>query len=130
VQLQWRYQSRPDLGILTLAGRLGVEDVPRLHGAIGWTLYHGSGPLILDLAAVTGWTAFGQGGVIRAGLRLAEAGRNLEIAAAPGPVATLIADSGYATIRVHADVAAALHAHGSPAEPAGPFRQWHSSHWA
>jgi hypothetical protein len=127
--MQWHYESRPDLGILALAGRLGAEDVPRLHGAIGWTLYHGSGPLILDLAAVTGWTTFGQGGVIRAGRRLAEAGRTLEIAAAPGPVTTLIADSGYAAIRVHTDLATALSTHGVPAEPTGQVRQWRSSGW-
>jgi hypothetical protein len=129
VQLQWRYESRPDLGILALAGRLGAEDVPRLHGAIGWTLYHGAGPLILDLAAVTGWTTYGQGGVIRAGRRLAEAGRTLEIAAAPGPVADLIAESGFAAIRIRADLSAALEAHRAPAEPAGSFRQWRSSRW-
>jgi hypothetical protein len=129
VQLQWRYESRPDLGILALAGRLSAEDVPRLHGAVGWTLYHGAGPLILDLAAVTEWTTFGQGGVIRASLRLAEAGRSLEIAAARGPVTAFIAEAGFAAIRIHADLSAALDAHGVPAESAGPLRQWRSSRW-
>lgn len=129
MQLQWRYESRPDLGILALSGSLGVKGAPRLHGAIGWTLYHGTGPLIMDLDAVTEWTTLGQGEIIRTALRLAEAGRSLEIAAAPGPVPAFIADSDQPAIDVHTDLAAALTAHGASTEPAGEFREWRSGGW-
>ncbi|GAA1965037.1 STAS domain-containing protein [Catenulispora subtropica] len=129
MQLQWHYESRPDLGILALAGSLGAKGAPRLHGATGWALYHGAGPLIMDLAAVTEWTTLGQGEIIRTALRLSEAGRTLEIAAAPGPVPAFISTSGQPAITVHADLAAALAAHGAPAEPTGEFREWRSGGW-
>jgi hypothetical protein len=129
VQLQWRYESRPDLGILALAGQLGAADVARLHGAIGWAIYHGSGPLIIDLATVTQWTAPGQDEIVRTSLRLAEAGRPLEIAAAPGPIPASMTDSDQPAIRVHVDLDAALAAHNAPGEPDGRFRQWRSSGW-
>lgn len=129
MQLQWRYESRPDLGILALSGRLGVKGAPRLYGAIGWALYHGTGPLIIDLNAVSEWTTLGQGEIVRTALRLAKAGRTLEIAAAPGPVPAFLVADDQAPIRVHADLAAALTAHGATAEPTGEFREWRSDGW-
>ncbi|WP_194910553.1 anti-sigma factor antagonist, partial [Catenulispora rubra] len=90
-KLQWRYASRPDLGVLALAGQLGAADVPRLNGAIGWTLFHGGGPLILDLSALYRWTTLGQDAIVKAAARLQAAGRTLDIAAAPGSDTSIIA---------------------------------------
>lgn len=128
MSLQWRYQSRPELGILALAGKLGAKDAPRLYGAIGWTLYHGTGPLILDLAAVRGWTSIGQNAVIESAVRLADARRTLEVAAPPAEGPDLMG-AAVPAIRVHADLAAALSAHGVGAEPGDGVREWHSSDW-
>jgi hypothetical protein len=83
----------------------------------------------MDLAAVTGWTTLGQGGIIRASLRLANAGRALELAAAPGPAPTLITEGDPPALRVHGDLAAALAAHGAQGKPTGEIREWRSSDW-
>ncbi|NUP46838.1 MAG: anti-sigma factor antagonist [Catenulispora sp.] len=129
MSLQWHYQSRPDVGILALAGKLGVKDAPILHGAIGWTLYHGTGPLILDLSALTAWTSLGQAAVIESALRLAKAQRRLEIAALPTGYPDLVTDTEHAAIPVHTDVLSALTANHATIEPAGELREWRSAGW-
>ncbi|MFJ1807358.1 MULTISPECIES: hypothetical protein [unclassified Streptomyces] len=50
----------PGLGILSLAGHLGPEEVARFTGAIGWVLARGAGPVILDLTALRGWSVGGR----------------------------------------------------------------------
>ncbi|WP_194904012.1 anti-sigma factor antagonist [Catenulispora rubra] len=129
MKLQWRYDSRPDLGILTLTGRLGARDLPRLHGAIGWTLFHGGGPLILDLSLLSEWTGPGQDAVIKSGLRLEAGGRTLEIVATPDSDAAVIGCSSRPAIRVHSDLASALTAHGASSDPTAGRREWHSDGW-
>jgi hypothetical protein len=129
VALQWRYESRPELGILALSGMLDAQDAGRLYGAIGWTLYHGSGPLILDLAAVSRWTTVGQDSLIKSARRLAEAQRSLEVAARPAGGPDLISSCEHPVIRVHTDLTSAMSAHGAPADPDGKVRQWRSDDW-
>ena len=127
--LQWRYECRTELGVLSLAGRLGATAAPRVFGAVGWALYRGEGPLILDLSAVTGWTSLGQGAVVEAAVRLAAHGRTMEITAPPAGGTSAIAGNRFAAIAIHADLPTALAVHGGALEADGQVREWRSVGW-
>lgn len=55
--IEWRYTTHHSLGILSLAGYLGPDAVHRFTGAIGWVQARGTGPVILDLTELRGWSA-------------------------------------------------------------------------
>jgi hypothetical protein len=108
--IQWHFQDGAGVGVLQVSGYLGAESVPRFAGAVGWALARGTGPLIVDLKALHGWSPQGQAAVRDAVQRLAEQRRTLELAAVPtGADSVLIPElSG---IPVHPDLDAALAAH-------------------
>ena len=121
-KLQWRYESRPDLGVLALAGQPGAKNVPQLNSAIGLTLFPCSGPLILDLSALYRWTAPGQNAIVKAAARLHAAGRTLDIAAAPGSDTSVISSASPA-IRTHIALHDALQVHSAAAGRSGDQRE-------
>lgn len=57
--IEWHCTTHRDLGILSLSGYLGTEAVTRFAGAIGWVLARGTGPVVLDLTALRGWSPGG-----------------------------------------------------------------------
>ncbi|MFE6224797.1 MULTISPECIES: hypothetical protein [unclassified Streptomyces] len=121
--IEWRYTIHPGLGVLSLAGFLGQEAVGRFQGAVGWALARGTGPVVLDLTGLRGWSDGGRLAVSEAASRLAAEGRGLELAAVPagggfgdGPVA----------IAVHGDLATALAAHR---DRGVEERAWRSDAW-
>lgn len=134
--IQWHFQDGTRAGVLQVSGYLGADSVPRFAGAVGWALARGTGPLILDLRALLGWSAQGQEAIVDAVRRLAEQHRTLELASVPsGADSALIEElSG---LRVHADVEAALAAQPTvPVEPgadadAEPVtgQNWRSAGW-
>ncbi|WP_326624815.1 MULTISPECIES: anti-sigma factor antagonist [unclassified Streptomyces] len=73
--MEWHYTIHPDLGVLSLAGHLGPEAVARFTGAIGWVLPRGTGPVILDLTELRGWSVGGPITVAQAARQLAQEGR-------------------------------------------------------
>ncbi|MEK8174339.1 STAS domain-containing protein [Streptomyces sp. M19] len=81
--IEWQYTDHGHLGVLTLTGYLGDRAVDRFVGAVGWTLARGTGPVIVDLSGLTGWSPGGQRVVTDAARRLTAAGRSLELAAIP-----------------------------------------------
>ncbi|WP_051879448.1 hypothetical protein [Streptomyces sp. NRRL B-24720] len=124
--IEWDHTIHPDLGILSLSGHLGPEAVARFSGAIGWALARGTGPVILDLTELRGWSAGGQTGVGQAARQLAQEGRSLELAAIPVE-GSLVPDGTHPPIPVHCDLPSALAAHrrwpkgnGSRAATRGP----------
>ncbi|WP_326698816.1 STAS domain-containing protein [Streptomyces sp. NBC_01754] len=123
--IEWRYITHPDLGVLSLAGYLGSEAVPRFTGAVGWVLARGTGPVILDLTELRGWSVGGQTAVTEAARRLADTGRSLELAAIPAD-GSLVPDPAQPPIPVHADLRAALTAHRTGT---GEQRRWSSDEW-
>ncbi|MEU3607511.1 anti-sigma factor antagonist [Streptomyces sp. NPDC035033] len=135
--IEWRYTIHPGLGVLSLAGFLGQEAVGRFQGAVGWALARGTGPVVLDLTGLRGWSDGGRLAVSEAALRLAAEGRGLELAAVPegeafgtgggpgaGPGAAL--GAGEAVVAVHGDLAAALAAHR---DRGAEEREWRSDAW-
>lgn len=97
----------------------------RFTGAVGWAVARGTGPVVLDLTRLRGWSAGGQLAVAEAALRLRSAGRTLELAAIPAD-GSLVPGGDGAPMPVHPDLAAALAAHrGAGAEQ----RAWRSDAW-
>ncbi|WP_327371725.1 STAS domain-containing protein [Streptomyces sp. NBC_01217] len=123
--IEWRYSAHQHLGIFSLSGYLGAEAVPRFHGAVGWVLARGTGPVVLDLAELRGWSVGGQLAVSQAARRLADAGRQLELASIPAD-GSLVPDAAHPPVPVHCDLAAALAAHQEVAEEE---REWRTADW-
>ncbi|SFT31439.1 hypothetical protein [Streptomyces sp. ok210] len=108
--IEWHYTIHPDLGVLSLAGHLGPEAVARFTGAIGWVLPRGTGPVILDLTELRGWSVGGQMAVAQAARQLAQAGQRLELATIPAD-GSPVPDGTHPPIPVHCDLPTALTAH-------------------
>lgn len=128
--IEWRYTVEQGCGILSVAGYLGSDAVRRFAGAVGWVVGRGSGPVIVDLAGLRGWSTEGQRAVAEAARRLAAAGRGLELAAIPAD-GSLVPDGDCPAIPVHTDLAGALAAHGARhGEPMENRREWRTTGWA
>ncbi|MGX2997372.1 anti-sigma factor antagonist [Streptomyces sp. JNUCC 64] len=123
--IEWRYTTQPGLGVLSLAGYLGTEAVGRFTGAVGWVRARGTGPVILDLTRLRGWSADGQRAVTEAALRLAAEDRPLHLAAVPDGGPPVPADV-HPVPTVHRDLPTALAAHRATGTG---HRQWRSDEW-
>lgn len=129
MSLQWRYERLERLGVLALAGSLDTDTAARFAGALTWPLSRGTGPLILDLAALEHWDTAGRVAIATAARRLATSARNLEIAAAPPDLALALTGDPRAPIAIHPDLAAALRTHGAEAPSPGTRRIWLTTGW-
>ncbi|MCB5164208.1 STAS domain-containing protein [Streptomyces bambusae] len=123
--IEWRYTTQQGLGVLSLAGYLGPDATGRFTGAVGWALARGTGPVVLDLTELRGWSAGGRTAVAEAARRLAAGGRALELAAVPAEGA-LAPDGSHPPIPVHRDLESALARHG---DPSGAAREWRTDAW-
>ncbi|MBB4984491.1 MULTISPECIES: STAS domain-containing protein [Streptomyces] len=123
--IEWRYTIQKDLGVLSLAGFLGAEAVDRFTGAVGWALARGTGPVVLDLTSLRGWSVGGQLAVAEAARRFRAEGRRMELAAIPAD-GSLVPTGDQPAIPVHCDLAAALAAHRSEG---AHQREWRSDDW-
>ncbi|MDX3853734.1 anti-sigma factor antagonist [Streptomyces sp. AK02-01A] len=129
--IEWRYTTYDGLGVLSLAGYLGADATARFTGAIGWAEARGTGPVVLDLTDLLGWSAGGQLAVAQAARRLAALGRSLELAAIPAD-GSLVPDAGGPDVPVHCDLPAALAAHRPGGAVAATSRgetaatEWHT----
>ncbi|MEU6347675.1 STAS domain-containing protein [Streptomyces sp. NPDC046977] len=123
--IEWRYTTHPNLGVLSLAGHLGPDAVHRFTGAIGWVRARGTGPVILDLTGLRGWSTGGQLAIAQAARQLSDEGRRLELAAIPAD-GSLVPDGTHPPIPVHCDLSTALAAHQGPA---GDGQEWCTDAW-
>ncbi|MET9393454.1 anti-sigma factor antagonist [Streptomyces sp. NPDC006624] len=127
--IEWSYTVEAGFGILSVAGHLGPEAVRRFGGAVGWAVARGTGPVILDLTELRGWSADGQLAITEAARRLAGAGRRLELAAIPAD-GSLVPPGDCPDIPVHCDLATALAAHAPHPSPSGEAQQaWRTDGW-
>ncbi|MET7481707.1 anti-sigma factor antagonist [Streptomyces sp. NPDC005538] len=127
--IEWRYTAEQDLGVLSVSGYLGPDAVRRFDGAVGWVVGRGSGPVIVDLTGLRGWSTEGQLAITEAARRLAAAGRDLELAAIPAD-GSLVPAGDCPPIPVHADLIAALTVHSAlNGEPAAGRREWRTTGW-
>ncbi|WP_328395342.1 STAS domain-containing protein [Streptomyces sp. NBC_00390] len=123
--IEWRYTTHENLGVLSLAGFLGADAVHRFSGAVHWVLARGTGPVILDLTELRGWSVGGQLAVAQASRELTAEGRSLELAAIPAD-GSLVPDTTHPPIPVHTDLPTALAAHRHAGEQ---VREWCSDDW-
>ncbi|MEV5375824.1 MULTISPECIES: STAS domain-containing protein [Streptomyces] len=108
--IEWRYTDYPALGVLSVSGHLGGQAAARFAGAVGRVEARGTGPLILDLTALQGWSVEGQDAIADAAARLAACGRTVELAAIPAD-GSLVPGAGQPHIPVHPDLDSALATH-------------------
>ncbi|MCD9195177.1 STAS domain-containing protein [Streptomyces albireticuli] len=125
--IEWSYTVHDSLGVLALSGYLGAQAAGRFGGAVGWAAARGTGPLILDLARLNGWSVAGQHAIAEAALHLTAHGRPLALAAIPAD-GSLVPDAAQPPVPVHPDLTAALASYRSPANTSGQ-RQWHTTAW-
>jgi hypothetical protein len=123
--IEWRYTTHHNLGVLSLAGFLGPDAVHRFTGAIGWVQARGTGPVILDLTELRGWSTGGQLAVAQAARQLHDDGRRLELAAIPAD-GSFVPDAAHPPVPVHCDLPTALATHQ---DPAGNGREWCTDEW-
>ncbi|MGW7365339.1 STAS domain-containing protein [Streptomyces sp. NPDC054841] len=123
--IEWRYITQPDFCVLSLSGFLGADAVDRFTGAVGWALARGTGPVILDLTELRGWSVGGQLAVAQAARRLTEEGRGLELAAIPAD-GSIVPDGTHPPIPVHCDLATALASYQGAGDHT---REWYSDDW-
>ncbi|MCX5173287.1 STAS domain-containing protein [Streptomyces antibioticus] len=132
--IDWRYTVQDGLGILSVAGHLGPDAVRRFSGAVGWALARGTGPVVVDLTELRGWSAEGQLAITDAARRLVAAGRALELAAIPAD-GSLVPTGDCPPIPVHADLTAALAAarptgpRGGAGDEGGEHQEWRTTGW-
>jgi hypothetical protein len=113
VTIQWQYLATPGAGVLSLSGYLGSQATDRFAGAIGWVVARGSGPVIIDLTGLQGWSESGREAVLLAAARLAVDDRPLELAGLPEDRMALGRLPGDPRIRHYPDLRAALSAHAA-----------------
>ncbi|WP_020578944.1 STAS domain-containing protein [Actinopolymorpha alba] len=77
--LEWQHEARCGVAVLRLTGYLGERAIDKFAGAIGWALARGTGPIILDLTDLHGWSAEGETAVLDAATRLALHNRPLTL---------------------------------------------------
>ena len=123
--IEWHYTAQKDFCVLSLSGFLGADAVDRFTGAVSWALARGTGPVVLDLAELRGWSVGGQLAVAQAARRLAEEERSLELAAIPAD-GSLVPDGTHPPIPVHCDLATALAPYQ---DVSGHTREWYSDDW-
>ncbi|CUM36906.1 STAS domain-containing protein [Streptomyces gardneri] len=123
--IEWRYTTHRGLSVLSLSGYLGADAVGRFSGAVGWVLARGTGPVVLDLTSLRGWSAGGQLAVTAAARRLANEGRGLELAAIPAD-GSLVPTGDNPQIPVHCDLPTALATHHHRGDE---LREWCSDDW-
>jgi len=131
--IDWRYTIDQDLSILAVSGYLGPDAVHRFSGAVGWVLARGTGPVIVDLSELRGWSTEGQQAITQAAVRLSAAGRGLELAAIPADGSLVPVGEG-PDIPVHPDLAAARAVHrahsGGNAEHVDGHHEWRTTGWS
>jgi len=126
--IEWHYAAGEDFGLLSIAGYLGPEGARRFTGAIGWVLARGTGPVVIDMTELRGWSTEGQIAVTAAARRLTEHGRSLELAAIPAD-GSLVPDGDCPPIAVHSDLAAALAAHSEHGQDDEGHQEWRTTGW-
>ncbi|WP_326719886.1 anti-sigma factor antagonist [Streptomyces sp. NBC_00243] len=126
--IEWHYTAKEDFGLLSLSGYLGPEGAHRFAGAIGWVLARGTGPVVVDMTALRGWSVEGQVAVTEAAGRLCAHERSLELAAIPAD-GSLVPTGDGPPVTVHSDLSSALSAHGVRDQADDGQQEWRTSGW-
>ncbi|MEK0099504.1 anti-sigma factor antagonist [Streptomyces sp. A475] len=126
--IEWRYRIEQNLGILSVAGHLGPDATHRFNGAVGWVLARGTGPVVVDLTELRGWSSEGQLAITDAARQLADSGRTLELAAIPAD-GSLVPNGDCPAIPVHSDLPTALAAHAPSGTGDEDAQEWRTEGW-
>jgi hypothetical protein len=105
VALVWSYEARDEVGVVHLAGHLGLDAVGRLEGAVGWVIARHPEAVLLDATDLLGFSVEGRAAIASAAARLVDAGMPVHACAAP---ALAVHDLAWGSLRLHPDLATAL----------------------
>ncbi|MFE6871528.1 hypothetical protein ACFVFS_33880 [Kitasatospora sp. NPDC057692] len=70
MSMQWELERTGDIGVMRLSGFLGAGVVHRFTGAVDWTGTRCPGAVVVDLAALRGWSGDGEAAIVNAAGRL------------------------------------------------------------
>lgn len=105
VALVWSYEARDAVGVVHLAGYLGVDDVDRFAGAVGWVIARRPGVVLLDATGLLGFSVEGRAAIGSAAARLVDAGMPVHACAAR---ALAVHDLAWGALILYPDLEAAL----------------------
>jgi hypothetical protein len=64
--VNWTHENRDGIDVLSVTDLVGGAVTERFAGAVGWVLTRGTGPIVLDLTRLQGWSAEGERAVLDA----------------------------------------------------------------
>jgi len=109
--MQWHFEERNGVGVLFLSGFLGERVVHRFEGGFDWACSRCSGPVVVDVSALKGWSSEGEAAIVDAASRLAPHRTPLAVCGVGERHAPLLrAGNGLSLVRVYPDLEGALEA--------------------
>jgi len=101
------------VAVLSVSGFIPDQDANRLVGAVGWVCARSSGPLVLDLTGLRGWSPMGEAALGAAARGWSGDGRDIVVCLAPtSPLA--LTDAELAGARRYPDLRSAVAALRAP----------------
>ncbi|MFD8599484.1 STAS domain-containing protein [Kitasatospora sp. NPDC059646] len=104
--MQWEFERHGEAGVLRLSGFLGERSAQRFRGAFDWAVARCTGPVVIEMSALAGWSRDGEAALAEAAGRLPAERGPLVLCGITAGVA-----EGLRTCRalsVHPDLATAL----------------------
>ncbi|MFE5584933.1 STAS domain-containing protein [Kitasatospora sp. NPDC056531] len=115
--MQWELEEMDGVGVLRLTGYLGERVVHRFHGAFDWARARCTGPLVIDLSGLLGWSQEGEAAIVDAAGRLGTDRSPLMLCGLRDRAAPLFATgAALGLMRVCSDLQTALAALGVTAD--------------
>lgn len=106
--VHWTFESRRGIGVLAVRGFLGDEAAPALAGAVGWALARSTGPIVVDLSRLLGYSHGGEAALAEATRRVTNHRRVLAICGFRGIPAQRAGHPPTLPINVYTDLDSAL----------------------
>ncbi|MDY0810610.1 STAS domain-containing protein [Kitasatospora purpeofusca] len=107
--MQWELERTGDIGVMRLSGFLGESVAHRLAGAVDWSGARCTGAIVIDLAALRGWSGEGEAAIVNAAGRLGADHGLLAVCGLSGRDAPLLATAhGLGVLRLYPDTDTAL----------------------
>ncbi|MFE3324440.1 anti-sigma factor antagonist [Streptomyces sp. NPDC059176] len=110
MSISWRVEEQRGATVMSVAGFLGSNAVSRFSEGFGWVVARSTGPVIVDLAELLGWSAEGELAVLRAATAIRSSGRSLAFCGLDHLEATNTWGDHLASIAVYPDLDTALDA--------------------
>ncbi|MGK4580221.1 STAS domain-containing protein [Kitasatospora sp. HPMI-4] len=113
MSIQWELDDADGIAVLRLTGFLGEQAVHRFQGAFDWAVARCPGAVVIDLSALVGFDAVGEGAIVDAAGRLPRGRGPLAVASLRGrPAGLLTTSMALSVLQLFPDLETALAALG------------------